>query len=90
MIQSTQNSGMQPDKRPMEVLKEIANTVDRNLKFTVDFPSNNPDGKLPILDHAFWVEWGSYTRHDFYRKPCVPNRTIMARSTLSNYTKRAT
>ena len=74
----------------MLVLQDIANTVDPNLSFTVDCPSDNPDGRLPILDLKFWVEGHSRIRHTFYKKPMAPERTKMAESTLSKRVKRGT
>ena len=77
--------------RTFGVLRAIADTLDRSLNFTVDCPSNNPNGRLPVLDLCFWVEQeGPYIRHSFSRKPFAPNRTIMARTALSSNTKRAT
>ena len=85
------NIGEEPDKRTFDVLRVIADTIDKNLKFTVDCPSNNSNGRLPVLDLCFWIEQeGPYIRHSFYRKPCAPKRTIMARTALSSNTKRAT
>ena len=50
------NCKYEPDRRSFEVLNSIADTVDRNLRFTSDFPSNNADGKLPILDLTVGME----------------------------------
>ena len=87
---SHQYAALEEDKRTMLVLQDIANTVDPNLSFTVDCPSDNPDGRLPILDLKFWVEGSSRIRHTFYKKPMAPERTIMARSALSRRIKRDT
>ena len=81
---------MPGDKRTMLVLRDIANTVDPNLSFTVDCPSMNQNGRLPILDLQFWVEGETLLRHGFYKKPMAPERTIMAESAISQGTKRAT
>ena len=34
----------------MEIVKTVANSVDPMIKFTVDYPSNYKDGRMPILD----------------------------------------
>ena len=38
------------DKRTMEVLREIGNSIHPSIQLEVDYPSNNEDGKMPILD----------------------------------------
>ena len=38
------------DKRTMEILKDIGNTIFQCVQFTVDCPSNYPNGKVPVLD----------------------------------------
>ena len=75
------------DQRTMALLMGVANTVDKNLSFTMDCPSLNSDQAMPILDTAIWVE-GLRVRHKFFRKPCATARTIMARSAVSATTKR--
>ena len=81
-------AAMAPDRRTMLVLQDIANTVDCNLKFTIDCPSLNNNARLPILDLQFWLQDGKLIRHGFYKKPMVPERTVMAQSALSSRVKR--
>ena len=38
------------DKRTIEILQDIANTIFQCVQFTVDCPSNYPNGKVPVLD----------------------------------------
>ena len=38
------------DKHTFEVLKDIANDVIPMLQWEIDYPSNNKDSKLPVLD----------------------------------------
>ena len=38
------------DKRTAELAKELANTICPYLQMTVDYPSKNPSGWMPILD----------------------------------------
>ena len=34
----------------MNILRDIADSMDNMLQFTIDFPNNNKSGKIPILD----------------------------------------
>ena len=34
----------------MEVVREVADSVDEMIKFTVDYPGNHKSGKMPVLD----------------------------------------
>ena len=74
---------MAGDRRTMLVLRDIADTVDPNLRFTVDCPSMNQNRKLPILDLQFWVEGETLLHHGIYKKLMSPERTIMAQSAIS-------
>merc|ERR1712081_90214 len=75
-------------RRTMLVLQDISNTVDCDLKFTIDCPSLNSNARLPILDLQFWIQDGKLIRHGFYKKPMVPERNVMAQSALSSRVKR--
>ena len=48
----------------------------------VDFPSNNPEGKLPILDMQVWVEDGQLM-FLFYSKPMASRALVMPRSAIT-------
>ena len=39
-----------------KLLKNIANSLDDMIQMTVDFPSNHPDDKVPILDLKAWID----------------------------------
>ena len=38
-----------------EILK-MANTIEPDIEVTADIPSENEEGKLPVLDLKMWVE----------------------------------
>ena len=38
------------DKRTANIILEIANKVTDTIKLTIDYPSNNKDGWMPVLD----------------------------------------
>ena len=37
-------------------LQEIANAIHPSIRVTIDYPSNNPDNRLPVLDIAQWID----------------------------------
>ena len=41
---------MEPDLRTLSVIRDVANQLDSDIQLTVDVPSQNANGKLPVLD----------------------------------------
>ena len=76
-----------PDTRTMDVVRAAANTINDFIQFTSDTPSNNNNGKLPVLDIQCWVEGGViYYKH--YRKPVSTQQSLLLESALPARTKR--
>ena len=75
----------------MEVLQEVANSVDKMITFTHDTPCNYPSKKMPALDIMVNVNQEIKNRidYEFYEKPTKNPRVIMADSALS-FTKKRT
>ena len=44
------------DIRMMREVVAMANTLERDIQLTMDVPSTNSDGKLPVLDLKMWIE----------------------------------
>ena len=83
----------EPDRRTAEVVKAVADSVTSMLLWTVDYPSANMSGKLPILDIETWCEEtdrGTRTCYSFYMKPMANPVSIPASSAIPNATKYAT
>ena len=38
------------DKRTFEIVREVGDSVDPMIQLTVDYPSNHPINRVPILD----------------------------------------
>ena len=76
------------DKRTMEVLKNIANTIYDCVQFTVDCPSSNDSGKVPVLDLNVYIR-GDQIVHEFYEKPCASKMVIPYSSAHSKKMKMA-
>ena len=50
--------GESGDKRTFRELRVMGNTISNDIKMKEDVPSENLDGKLPVLDTKMWVERG--------------------------------
>ena len=74
----------------MEVLKDIANSIDDMITFTFDTPSNYIEGKMPALDLKVSVneEKGNRIDFEFYEKPTKNPKVILADSAINSSSKR--
>ena len=74
----------------MEIVKEIANSVDDMTKFTVDYPSNHECGKMPILDVEAGInkEKENLIEYEFYEKPTKNKFLILSDSAIASKQKR--
>ena len=77
-------------KVTMEVIQNVANSINPMIKLTVDTPCNHDDGKLPVLDIKVDVNHEKDNRIDFefFEKPTKNPCVILASSALSNSQKR--
>ena len=71
-------------KVTMEVVQEIANSINPMIKLTVETPCNYADGKLPVLDVKVNVNCEEHKRiyFEFFGKHTQNPRVIMADSAL--------
>ena len=83
-----QDKEVEDDLRTMNLLKSISNTITNCVQYTVDCPSLNTDGKVPVLDLKVSVEEGEVV-HDFYEKPCTSKFVIPYTSAHSRKMKMA-
>ena len=77
----------EPDSFTMNVLLDIANTLDQNIQLTGDCPSKNQSKRLPVLDLEIWVE-NDKVEFSFYQKPMSSPYVNLFRSALPIKTKR--
>ena len=78
------------DARTASVLRDIANSVTAMLSWTIDYPSANRDGKLPVLDICCWCQEtssGTITNYEFYSKPMANPVSVPENAALSVNTK---
>ena len=74
----------------MEVLKDIANSIDSMITFTFGTPSNYIDWKMPALDLTVSVNEEKENRIDFefYEKTTKTPKVILADSAINSSSKR--
>ena len=77
------------DKRSMNEMRKMANTICPIIQMEEDFPSRNKDQKLPILDLKVWVRDDNVIMHEFYRKSMACRTLIMGRSAMPRSMKRS-
>ena len=63
------------DERTFRLLRDIGNSIFDCIQFTIDVPSLNENGKLPVLDVNLEVVDGKI-EHGFFKKPCTSEIVI--------------
>ena len=74
--------------RTMKIVTHIANSIHPMLQFEEDFPSNNTDEKLPILDLKCWMDCDNIVWFEHYEKPVATKKVLHSKSALAWGTKR--
>ena len=69
----------------MEVIKDVANSIDDMIKFTVDYPTNYENKKVPILDIMASINKEQQNRidYEFFEKPTKNKFVILSSSAIS-------
>ena len=94
--ESEENRNQAKDERTMKELQRIGNQIHPSIQVTVDYPSNNPNGRMPVLDTEHWleeVERNGEKRvqviHSHYSKPMANTYLIHKDSAISERSKRS-
>ena len=74
----------------MEIIVEVAQSIDGIIKFTYDIPENHTSGRLPVLDVDVNINKKEENRVDFqfFEKPTKNKRVILENSALPANQKR--
>ena len=72
-----------PDARLARVLHEIADDVLPEIKMVADYPSNNPDGKMAVLDMKVWINEEGFIMHEHFEKLMSSKKIMHAASAIS-------
>ena len=81
------------DERTMLLVKEIGDNINNSINLEIDYPSNNNDRKIPILDMKVWIEFFEqenkyYILYEHYIKEVSSRQVIDYRAALSINDKR--
>ena len=77
------------DRRTLDILTEMANTIDPDIRMSSEVPSDFSEGMLPFLDTQMWVDESTgkvLWKH--YEKPMNSRIVMGKRSALDDRTKR--
>ena len=86
-----EDEGLPADERTMKVLQSIANSIHPSIRMTIDYPSKNAGGKVPMLDIKSWIEEADGRRvilYEHYEKDMATKAVIHASSAIPKRTKR--
>ena len=74
----------------MNIVVEIAESVDDMIKFSVDLPEKNPSKMLAVLDLEVGINKaeGNRVDYEFYEKPSKNNRVLLEDAALPSKQKR--
>ena len=81
-------ASLPPDQRTFQILKDISNSIDRNIQMEFDVPSLHSSNRVPVLDLEVWVDVENKIQHSFYSKPISSPYTILYRSAVPAQVKR--
>ena len=77
-------------KVTMEILKDVSESTDEMLKFTIDTPCSYEENKMPALDLKVNVNHEENERidYEFFEKPTKNPRVILSNSAINSAAKR--
>ena len=78
---------MEPDSRSMKEVVKMGNSIFAMVQLTGDCPSENPNGKMPLLNTEVWVE-GNVVQYQDFRKPCSNPMVMLEMSAMPGSIKR--
>ena len=64
-IKQLEDSNKDDTEITMDIVQNLANSINPMIKLTVETPSNHPDGKLPVLDITVRINLEAHNRLDF-------------------------
>ena len=85
-----EDEGKNDDEITMEVIRQVAETVDPMIKFTIDVPSYHEDFKIPVLDLNIGMNRAKDNRidYEFFEKPTRNPTILLAESAINASSKR--
>ena len=77
------------DERTANFLSEVANSIHPSISVKADFPSKNPDKRMPLLDLGIWVSEEQKVKFGFYAKDVSSKFFVPYKSAHSQSMKRS-
>ena len=78
------------EKETMEIIKNTANKINKNIKVKADYPSNHNNNRMPSLDLELWIdeveingELKPQILHSHYMKPMANKHVILKNSAIA-------
>ena len=95
MMATAVTNEVDANKTTMEKVQSIANGIHPSIYVTIDYPSNHPNNRLPVLDLQLWIEEKStvdqpsrrYVMHTHYMKDISSKHVINKSSAIPTNTK---
>ena len=73
------------DKRTLELIKQIANSLEETIQVTTDVPTNHDDHKVPMLDIKVWFnENEKEVQYNFFQKE-MKNKVLLKKTSALPY-----
>ena len=87
-----ESGGEKKDQMMFKIVKDIGNEIHQSIQLTTDTPSENTDGKVPILDLKCWVGEGRDGKirilYEHYMKSMASRLLVHRQSAMSIQSKR--
>lgn len=80
-------------ERTAKVIACIANSLDKGIQVTFDWPENDNDNRMPVLDLKVWISNENdypIVCYSFFKKEVASNFTILKRSAVAESCKKVT
>lgn len=80
-----EDEGVDADKRTMDVIKDVAYSIDEMIQMTIDVPSNYKDRRVPMLDTKVWLNEEDENKiyYIFHQKEMRNRLVILKKSALA-------
>ena len=81
-----------PTERTARIIASITNSLEDGIKVTCDWPDNNCDGRMPVLDLKVWIDHTEECPvicYSFFKKEVASKFTILKRSAVAESCKKA-
>ena len=75
------------DKKTIEEMRKIADTIFQCVQFTSDCPSSHMEEITPVLDLTMYVGEDGLLKYQYYEKPCASKFVVQANSANSKKMK---